>query len=210
MSEGGDPGKRARLLPAYVEIMVAAGDLEAAELGCAELDSIAQPRRSLERAAMAAQARGLVELAADARRSHAFLRRADELWRRLAAPYESSRARELIGRVAGARGRGQRAPGARGRPGHIRPPGRRHRRHPGRGSVGARMASTLTSSPSESSRSCAWSPRETNKEIAAGLIVSVRTIDRHVSNIYAKLGVSSRAAATNYAHEHGLVRPATG
>ena len=71
MSEGGDPGKRARLLPAYVEIMVAAGDLEAAELGCAELDSIAQAEEKPGAlAAMAAQARGLVELAADARRSH--------------------------------------------------------------------------------------------------------------------------------------------
>ena len=51
---------------------------------------------------------------------------------------------------------------------------------------------------------------ETNRAIAARLVVSVRTVDRHVSNIYAKLGVSSRAAATSYAHEHGLVGPATG
>ena len=45
----------------------------------------------------------------------------------------------------------------------------------------------------------------TNKAIAADLVLSVRTVDRHVSNIFAKLGVSSRAAATAYAHEHGLV-----
>jgi DNA-binding NarL/FixJ family response regulator len=45
----------------------------------------------------------------------------------------------------------------------------------------------------------------TNKAIAAELVLSARTIDRHVSNIYAKLRVSSRAAATAYAHEHGLV-----
>ena len=51
---------------------------------------------------------------------------------------------------------------------------------------------------------------ETNREIAGSLVISVRTVDRHVSNIYAKLGVSSRAAATSYAHEHGLVRSATG
>ena len=42
----------------------------------------------------------------------------------------------------------------------------------------------------------------TNKAIAAELVLSVRTVDRHVSNIFAKLGVSSRAAATAYAHEH--------
>ena len=74
-----------------------------------------------------------------------------------------------------------------------------------------RAPATRTSSPSASSRSSAWSaPGETNREIAAALVVSVRTVDRHLSNIYAKLGVSSRAAATSYAHEHGLVRTATG
>ena len=46
---------------------------------------------------------------------------------------------------------------------------------------------------------------ETNREIAANLVLSVRTVDRHVSNMYAKLGVSSRAAATTYAHEHRLI-----
>jgi DNA-binding NarL/FixJ family response regulator len=46
---------------------------------------------------------------------------------------------------------------------------------------------------------------ETNKGIAAKLVVSERTVDRHVSNIFTKLGVSSRAAATAYAYEHDLV-----
>jgi DNA-binding NarL/FixJ family response regulator len=46
---------------------------------------------------------------------------------------------------------------------------------------------------------------ETNKEIAAELVLSDRTVDRHVSNIFAKLGVSSRASATAYAYEHRLL-----
>jgi DNA-binding NarL/FixJ family response regulator len=46
---------------------------------------------------------------------------------------------------------------------------------------------------------------KTNKEIAAALFISERTVDRHVSNILAKLNVSSRAAATAYAYEHNLV-----
>ena len=46
---------------------------------------------------------------------------------------------------------------------------------------------------------------KTNKEIATELVLSDRTIDRHVSNIFAKLGVSTRAAATAFAHEHQLV-----
>jgi DNA-binding NarL/FixJ family response regulator len=46
---------------------------------------------------------------------------------------------------------------------------------------------------------------QTNKAIAAELILSQRTVDRHMSNIFIKLGVSSRAAATAYAYEHQLI-----
>ena len=88
MSEPGDPGKRARLLPAYVEIMAAIDDLQAAERGCVELESIARAEEEPGAlGAMAAHARGLVELAAGHYQAAlASLRRADELWRRLAAP----------------------------------------------------------------------------------------------------------------------------
>ena len=46
-----------------------------------------------------------------------------------------------------------------------------------------------------------------NDEIAAALVLSVRTVERHVVNVYAKLGLSgptARAAATGWAHEHGV------
>jgi DNA-binding NarL/FixJ family response regulator len=46
---------------------------------------------------------------------------------------------------------------------------------------------------------------ETNKTIAAELVLSEKTVHRHVSNIFAKLRVSSRAAATAYAYEHELL-----
>ena len=45
----------------------------------------------------------------------------------------------------------------------------------------------------------------TNKAIAAELVLSERTVERHVSNIFTKLGLSSRAAATAFAYEHELV-----
>jgi DNA-binding NarL/FixJ family response regulator len=45
----------------------------------------------------------------------------------------------------------------------------------------------------------------TNRQIAAELTISKHTVARHVQNIFVKLGLSSRAAATAYAYEHGLV-----
>lgn len=46
---------------------------------------------------------------------------------------------------------------------------------------------------------------ETNKAIAHVLVLSERTVERHVGNILAKLGVSTRSGATAYAYEHQLV-----
>ena len=45
----------------------------------------------------------------------------------------------------------------------------------------------------------------TNKAIAASLFLSERTVERHLSNIFSKLRVPSRAAATAYAYEHRLI-----
>jgi DNA-binding CsgD family transcriptional regulator len=214
VSEGGDSGRRARLLPAYVEIMAAVGDLDAARRGCEELDAIARAeelRGALS--AMAAQARSLVELAAgNSQAALACLRPAEEQWRGIAAPYESAKARELIGLACRSLGDED---GARL---ELEAAGETFAR------LGAATDLARIQGPSGLDRATdphgltkrelevlrLLSAGETNKEIAAGLVVSVRTVDRHVSNIYAKLGVSSRAAATGYAHEHGLVRPTTG
>ena len=45
----------------------------------------------------------------------------------------------------------------------------------------------------------------TNREIGYQLVISEKTVARHMSNIFTKIGVSSRAAATAYAYEHGVV-----
>ena len=213
-SEGGPAGRRVRLLPACVEIMTAVDDLEAAERASAELDSIAEEEEKPGAiTATAAQARGLVELSAGrSQESLASLRLADDLWRRLAAPYESARARELIGLACRSLGDEDSARleleaaratfmrlGAATDLGRIEGPTR----------LGSGTDShELTKRELEVLRRLCVG--QTNKEIAADLVVSVRTVDRHVSNVYAKLAVSSRAAATSYAHEHGLVGPGTG
>ena len=208
ISEGGETGKRARLLPAYVEIMAAIDDLKAAEQACAELESIAEAEEQPGAlTATAAQARGLVELATGrSQTALASLRRADELWRGLAAPYESARARELIGQACRTLGdedsAGFELEAARDT--FLRLGAATDLARLGRGGD----SHELTKRELEVLRLLCGG--ETNKEIAAALVLSVRTVDRHVSNIYAKLGVSSRAAATSYAHQHRLVRPATG
>jgi DNA-binding NarL/FixJ family response regulator len=47
----------------------------------------------------------------------------------------------------------------------------------------------------------------TNNEIATELFVSAKTVSRHLSNIFTKIGVSSRAGATAFAFEHHLLAP---
>ncbi|MGH2355130.1 MAG: response regulator transcription factor, partial [Chloroflexota bacterium] len=46
---------------------------------------------------------------------------------------------------------------------------------------------------------------QSNREIAAALVLSVRTVERHVANIYAKIGAHGRAGATAYAFRHELI-----
>ncbi|HEY6637987.1 MAG TPA: LuxR C-terminal-related transcriptional regulator [Solirubrobacterales bacterium] len=214
IAEAGDPGKRARLLPAHVEIAAAVGDLEEADRASAELDSIAEAEEKPGAlGAMAAQARGVVELSEGrSQESLASLRRANEIWRGLAAPYESARARELIGLACRSLGDEDSArlelEGARETFARLGAATDLARIEGPSGLGGEVDQHQLTKRELEVLRML-WAG-ETNKEIAADLVLSVRTVDRHVSNIYAKLGISSRAAAASYAHEHGLVRSPSG
>jgi DNA-binding NarL/FixJ family response regulator len=157
---------------------------------------------------MAAQARGAVELAdGDATAALVALRRAGQVWHELEAPYEAARTRVLVG--LGCRGLGDEdsaaleldaARAAFSELGAI----------PDLARVDA-LAATVASASSHGLTNRELevlrllSAGVTNKAIAAELVLSVRTVDRHVSNIFAKLDVSSRAAATAYAHEHRIV-----
>lgn len=206
--ETSEPGKRAGLLPAYVEIMLAVDDLDAAGEACGELESIARGQDVGVLGATSAHARGAVDLAAgDAASALTSLRCAGEVWQQFDAPYEAARVRELLGVACRELGDADAATleldaardafASLGAATDL-----------ARVAMLAEIATTvdshgLTQRELEVLRHLATG--ETNKAIAAQLVISVRTVDRHVGNIYAKLGVSSRAAATGYAHEHELV-----
>jgi DNA-binding CsgD family transcriptional regulator len=199
LDETAEPAQRAALLPASVEIMLGADDLDGAGEACAELEAIAAERASDLLAATVAHIRGAVELAGgDARAALPHLRRALTAWHELDVPYEAARVRLLIAQGCRALGdedsatldseAAREALAALG----AAP-----------GPDGARDTHGLTARELQVLRLVA--DGRTNRAIADELVLSERTIDRHVSNILAKLRVASRAAATAYAYEHHLL-----
>lgn len=203
-----DPLERARLLPAHVEIMLATGDVGAARTAGAELVGIAERFQGGALVAIAAYAQAAVDLAdGDARATLVALRRALPVWQQVEAPYEIARLRVLVGSACRALGDDDGAEwefeAARATfeqlgaaPDLARLDSLTSRRT-------ARRPHGLT--PQELRVLRLVSAGGTNKAIAAELVLSERTVDRHVSNILTKLGVPSRAAATAYAYSHQLV-----
>lgn len=205
-----EPLERVRILPAYVEIMIAIGDVGAARAAGDELDAIAAHFDTELTAAAAAHARGEIELVeSDAYAALAALRRALALWQQLGAPYLAARARVSI--ALGCRALGD----EEGAELELEPARKVFERLEARPDLAHVDALRLRL---EGPRAAAGglTPRElevlrlvatglTNRQIAAGLVLSERTVDRHMSNIFAKLDVPSRAAATAYAFRHRLV-----
>jgi DNA-binding CsgD family transcriptional regulator len=203
-----DRFERARLLPGYVEVMLAVGATEEASSASRELEEISSGQGSLLLGAMSAGARGAVALArGDAGDALGRLRHARQLWDELDVPYEAARMRVLVGLACRALGDEDTAAleleAARGAFARLRAGPDLARID----SLSAGAASVddhgLTTRELEVLRFVAAG--KTNRAIAADLVLSERTVDRHVSNILTKLGVSSRAAATAYAYEHELV-----
>jgi DNA-binding CsgD family transcriptional regulator len=200
--------KRVRLLPAYVEIMLAVGYVEEARSACRELEEISAGHQGEMLGAMVAQARGAVDLAeGDARAALHALRQAGQAWQRLEAPYEAASVRVLVGLACHALGDDDTAALELGAAREVfaelgaAPDLARVESLAGNAVSGETHG--LTARELQVMRLVAAG--ETNKAIAAELVLSERTVDRHVSNIFNKLNVSSRAAATAYAYEHQLV-----
>ena len=204
------PLERVKVLPAYVEIMLGAGDFAAAHAGADELERIAKRFGTELMVAAAAHARGDVELVdGDAYAALAALRRALVLWQELRAPYPAARARVAIALACRALGDED---GTTLELDAAHAAFERLEAQPDLAHVDALRAPPSTPRCPES----ALTQRElgvlklvatgrTNRQIGAELALSEKTIDRHVSNIFAKLGVPSRAAATAFAFRHRLL-----
>jgi DNA-binding CsgD family transcriptional regulator len=202
-----DAATRRHLLPALVDIELAVPDLPAARQGADDLASFARecPRPMVR--AVAIQADGSVRLdEGDPNGASQTLRQAWQLWLELGVPYEASRCRVLIGRAC--RDLGDEASARM----------EFEAAHAEFLDLGAAPAASWAASlmrKDDGGAAGPLTPREAevlrlvasgsgNRAIAADLYLSEKTVARHLSNIFLKLGLSSRAAATRYAFEHGI------
>jgi len=208
LAEIRDPRARSRALGACVEVLVACRDLEGARTACAELAAAAREIGAPVLQAQAAIAAGRVALAAgDAAGALPLFGEALATWQTLAAPYETARVRVLVGLASRALGDED---GARLELDAALDGFERLGAVPDARSVAAMIAACaapatgpLTGREVEVLRLVASG--RTNRAIASELAISEKTVARHLSNIFTKLDLPSRAAATAYAYEHKLV-----
>lgn len=200
--------QRARLLPAYAEIMLTAGEREKARAAVHELESIAAEVGTRIPEAMAAQARGALALAeGDTRGAIDRLQHAYRIWYQVGAPYLTARIRVLLARAYQAFGD---LDGAELERDAAQAVFRELGAAPDLAALSSPKNTAVASAHGLSARELQVlrlvASGKTNKAIATELFLSERTIDRHVSHILAKLDVPSRAAATAFAYENGLLR----
>ena len=196
------------MLAAAVEILLAAGDVEHARAAATELSAVASAIGASLLSAASAQARGAVLLAeGDLAGAGTLFCQASEIWRDLEVPYEEARTRILMATVCERRndleGRRLEMEAAQRlfKQLNVEFFGVRAGGPPKRattetiGSLSEREAQVLRLIASG----------KTNRVIAEELFISEKTVARHVSNIFDKLGVSSRSAATAWAYQRNLI-----
>jgi ATP/maltotriose-dependent transcriptional regulator MalT len=206
LQESGVPATECAVRAAAVEILLAAGDLTGARTAADELVRTADRVGAHLLHAMADAALGAVLLAQDdVTGALVVLRRACGRWRALEMPYDEALARVRIAQACRALADSDTASleldAARvtferlgARPDLVRV-ARLAGREP--------RPTVLTERECEVLRLVAAG--RSNREIAAALVISTHTVARHVQNIFAKAGLSSRVAATAYAYEHDLL-----
>jgi len=201
------PLARARLLAAQVEIAIAAADTVTASAAADELDAIAATYRSSGLEATAKRCRGAA-LLANGRTELALstLRSACSGWTELAAPYDCAKVRVLLARAYRQLGDSESSQrefnAARvafeelGAELDAKQAGA-ERRGPLPNGLTAREADVLA----------LVAAGNTNRDIAHALLLSQKTVERHLSNVFTKLNVTTRTAAARFAFEHGIVAP---
>jgi ATP/maltotriose-dependent transcriptional regulator MalT len=206
---GGNRLARAKLLPAAAQIAIAAGDHDGAAAAVRELTAIADDYASPTMTAAATTALGRLQLAHGHPEAGSTLREAVTRWLQLEVPYESATARVLLGQACRATGDDEGAAtafaaalglfdelGASLDATQLRSLSR-----------AAELPGGLTAREVQVLRYVAAG--KTNKQIATQLGLSDKTIGRHLSNIFVKIDVGTRSAATAYAFEHHLVERQT-
>ena len=209
LEEARDPIDRSKILPAFVEIMLESNEERAAREAAGELAEIARDLDAPYVRALAAHAVGAVFVAeGDSKAALVELRNAYRSWRDLDAPHQAARVRVLIGRACQ----------------NLGDHGNAHLEFDAARGVFAKLGAAveleqvavllgvpyprtpggLTAREKEVLVLVATG--KTNRRIAADLSISEKTVARHLSNIFTKLGLSSRAEATAYAYQHGLTR----
>lgn len=203
---------RLRLLPAYVDIALRVGAVDAAAAAVDELQGAARDRDVPLLAAAAAQAAGQVATArGEPLGALRLLREAVAGWQQLGAPYDAALAREHLADACHAVGDDETARleleaalltyeqlGAAPALARVSSALRDLS-----GSVRGGARPSLTQREAQVLRMVATGA--TNRSIAEQLFLSEKTVARHVANIFLKLGVGTRAAATAYAYEQRLV-----
>ena len=205
LAESRDPARQSLLLAAKVEITLAAGIIDATPAALTQLEDNAAAIHTPYLAALAAHAGGHIRLAeGNPQAALPLLRQAWTLWQQVDAPYEAARTRVVVSAACRELGDDDAARmeldaariifeqlGAQSDLAALAP------------REGAAPGHPLTARECEVLALVAQG--HTNRGIATILFLSEKTVARHLSNIFAKIDVSSRAAATAYAYEHGLV-----
>lgn len=210
-----DRWRRCAALDVLVRACAARSELGAGERALLELRSIAGDAPTVRLQAMASGAAGdLARASGDPERARRLLEDAVDLFARCGAPFEAARARLGLARALRECGRApeaaEEAEAARGafadlgagRDLELAARFATGLEQDGGGEPPAAVDAGLTARELEVLALIAEGL--TNREIAARLVVSEHTVHRHTTNLYRKLGVSSRAAATAYAHRHRL------
>jgi ATP/maltotriose-dependent transcriptional regulator MalT len=205
LAEAQGPVQRSSMLPAGVEVMLAAGLVEDARRYADEFLEVASGFGNPAVQAMAGYAAASVALSSgNVDEALGQARESSRLWNEIGSPYEAARARVLVARALRELGDDESATGelAVARRAFAE--------------VGAAPAVQEVDRLLGRARPAGLTEREvevlrlvaagrSNHDIARDLVLSQKTVERHLSNIFTKLNVSSRTAAAAYAHEHQLM-----